>query len=114
MARVATDVQASARRSRRSSRRATPGDRIRFAVGVLGELLITFGIVVLLFAVYELEVTDLRAAATQRGLSNDLQQAWAGDTPARPGGPDPVVVPVKGQPFAVLRVPRLGQNYSRV
>lgn len=81
---------------------------------MIGELLITFGIIVLLFAVYELKVTDLRNAATQRGLSSELQRTWAGDRPSRPGGPDPVVQPVKGQPFAVIRIPRLGSGYSKV
>lgn len=76
-------------------------------------MLITFGIIVLLFAVYELKVTDLRNASTQRGLQHDLAQAWAGGGPARPHGPDPQVDPVKGQPFAVVRVPRLGDDYSR-
>lgn len=111
---MATDLQAPAQGSRSPRRRSSTGDRIRFVFEVLGELLITFGIIVLLFAVYELKVTDLRAAATQRGLQSDLQQAWAGAAPSRPNGPDPVVTPVKGQPFAVIRVPKLGADYSRV
>jgi sortase A len=76
--------------------------------------LITFGVIVLLFAVYELKVTDYRAAATQHGLSSQLDRQWAGQRTPRPGGPDPVVRPVEGQPFAVLRVPRFGADYSRV
>src|SRR4051812_38525375 len=111
---VATDLQAPAHADRRPPNRSSTGDRIRFAFEVLGELLITFGIVVLLFAVYELKVTDLRNAATQRGLENQLQQAWGGAGPTRPNGPDPVVTPVKGQPFAVIRVPGLATHYSRV
>jgi sortase A len=83
-------------------------------VQVLGELLITFGVIVLLFAVYELKVTDLRAASTQRGLQNQLTKTWAGGAPTRPNGPDPAVTPVSGEPFSVLRVPRLGAGYSRV
>src|SRR3978361_2217980 len=101
---VVTEVQAPAPAGGRPPTRSTAGDRVRFAFEVLGELLITFGIVVLLFAVYELKVTDLRNAATQRGLSSDLQRVWNGQTPTRPGGPDPVVNPVKGQPFAIIRM----------
>jgi sortase A len=111
---VTTDLGAPAQTHRRPQKRPTVGDRIRFVFEVIGELLITFGIVVLLFAVYELKVTDIRAAATQRGLSSELQRNWAGSTPTRPNGPDPLVQPVKGQPFAEIRMPRLGADYTRV
>jgi sortase A len=110
---VATEAGTAARPDARAPRRHTTGDRIRFGFQVLGELLITFGIVVLLFAVYELKVTDLRNAASQRGLQDTLAQQWAGEGPVRPGGPDPAVRPVDGQPFAVLRVPRLGASYRQ-
>lgn len=112
--RVATDLQAPARRGGQPSQRSSAGARIRFAFEVLGELLITFGIIVLLFAVYELKVTDLRNAATQRGLQHDLQQTWSGEAPGRPNGPDPVVHPIKGQPLAIIRISRLDAHYSRV
>src|SRR3954468_18052902 len=111
---VTTDRAERSTHRARLARRRTTGDRIRFAFEVLGELLITFGIVILLFTVYELKITDLRTAATQRGLQSDLQQEWAGNAPARPNGPDPVVEPLEGKPIALLRVPRLGEDYSRV
>jgi sortase A len=95
-------------------RTRSTGDVVRLVVQVLGELLITFGVIVLLFAVYELKVTDLRTASTQRGLQSQLNKAWAGDRPVRPNGPDPVVTPVEGQPLAVIRIPKLGTDYSRV
>ncbi len=109
-----TDLRERSADRGRAPRRRTTGDRVRLGFEVLGELLITFGVVVLLFAVYELKVTDWQTAATQRGLASDLQQAWSGAGPGRPGGPDPTVEPVEGKPFAVLRIPRLGDDYSRV
>lgn len=99
---------------RPSRRRSTLGDRVRFGFEVLGELLITFGVVVLLFAVYELKVTDLRTAASQRSLQSDLTRLWGAAPAPRPNGLDPVVAPVPGEPLALLRVPRLGDDYSRV
>ncbi|MDQ1648810.1 MAG: sortase [Frankiaceae bacterium] len=97
-----------------SPRGRSAGDVVRLLVQIVGELMITFGIVVLLFAVYELKVTDLRAASTQRGLQNQLDKAWSGAGPVRPNGPDPVVTPVEGQPIAVVHIPKLGADYSRV
>src|SRR5690242_7931127 len=55
-------------------RRRTTADRVRLAFDVLGELLITFGVVVLLFAAYELKITDWQTASTQRGLASDLER----------------------------------------
>lgn len=112
--RVTTDLRERSQYQARPHRRRTTGERVRLCFEVLGELLITFGVVILLFAVYELKITDLRTASTQRGLQSDLQQAWAGDGPARPNGPDPTVTPQVGEPLAVMRVPRLGADYSRV
>jgi sortase (surface protein transpeptidase) len=82
---------------------------LRGAARVLGELLVTAGVVVLLFVVYELYVTDLLAARAQDHLSGQLKDEWA----APAAGTDPTQVPV-GDGFAVLRIPRLGGDFSRV
>jgi len=87
------------------------------AVGVVGELLITFGVLVLLFAVYELTVTDYRAAASQHRLQRQLAQAWAGPhtTRGRGDGPFRSATPPAvsdGQGFAVIRIPRFGGSYQ--
>jgi sortase A len=76
-------------------------------VRTVGELLVTAGLVVLLFVVYELFVTDLVAAGQQADLSEELQQEWAaGRVEDRPAVP--------GDALAVLYVPRLGTDYRRV
>lgn len=108
---AAAEVRAA---DRPPGRGGSLGDAVRLAVQVFGELLITFGVVVLLFAVYELKVTDLRTAATQRGLQSELERAWGGAPPGPQNGPDPVVEPRKGEPLAVVGIPRLGEDYSRV
>ena len=78
----------------------------------LGELLVTAGVVVLLFVVYEVYVTDLLNDRQQGQLADQLQQQWdAAPAPAPAAVP---VAPAVGQPLAVLHVPRLGEDWSRV
>ncbi|MGY1723860.1 class E sortase [Blastococcus sp. SYSU DS0533] len=75
----------------------------------LGELMVTAGLVLLLFVVYEVYVTDLLAERRQDQLSSELQEQWA-DAPADAG-----LVEVEiGDAFGVLRIPRLGEDYARV
>ena len=80
---------------------------MRLVARTLGELLVTGGLVVLLFVLYELFVTDLVAAGEQSELSEQLQQDWsAGAVEDRPAVP--------GDALAVLYLPRLGSDYRRV
>ena len=76
----------------------------------VGELLVTGGLVVLLFVVYEVHVTDLLTERRQDELSAELHERWAENAPAEAG---PVQVEV-GDAFGVLRIPRLGEDYARV
>jgi sortase A len=90
---------------------------------IVGELLVTFGIIVFLFIFYELKVTDWIAAGTQHRLSQTLEKQWqqpAATVPAIPGKatPKPVADPplnvVDHQGFAIIRIPRFGAGFSRV
>jgi sortase (surface protein transpeptidase) len=78
-------------------------------VGVVGEVLVTCAVVVLLFVVYELFVTDVIADRRQGELSQQLHEDW--DRSA-------AVVPVHeskvGDAFGVLHIPRLGLDFERV
>jgi sortase A len=76
---------------------------------VTGSLLITAGLVVLLFMAYELWGTSLPANNAQRGLHRQLQRQWAA-APATSAG----IHAGYGQPFAVLTIPRLGPSYRKV
>lgn len=58
------------------------GGRLRAAVGVGGELMITLGLVLLLFVVYEVYWTNVISAGKQRDATAELDQRWADD----PGG----------------------------
>jgi sortase A len=94
------------------------GDAVRTGLRGLGQTLITFGVVVLLFCVYELEVTGLYTAQQQDRLGRQLTQQWAQEpiTPAQPGQPArPVPVALSlGGALARLHVPRFGAQYAEV
>jgi sortase (surface protein transpeptidase) len=81
------------------------------ATGVLGELLVTAGLVVLLFVVYELFVTDLLNQKAQSDLSQSLHQQWQRTAPTTT---TPRADLTGGNAFAVLYIPRLGPDYQRV
>jgi len=81
--------------------------------GVIGELILTAGLVVLLFVVYELFVTDLINKGKQSDLSQSLHQQWS-RTPAAAAASTPRADLTGGNAFAVLYIPRLGRDYQRV
>ena len=86
--------------------------RGRQAVHWLGEVLITLGVVCLLFVGYLLFWTNVRADAAAQTLTDDLRQQWAAH-PHSTGTATPGPVPmVAGQPFAIMRIPRLGNGWS--
>lgn len=93
-------------------------DGVRTALRGLGQTLITLGLVVLLFCVYELQVTGLVTAREQERLGDALRASWAEPPPRPTGGGDggrgggavPDLVPVSsdlGEGIAVLHVPAL-------
>ena len=104
-------------------------DRSRAAVAVMGELLMTAGVVILLYAVYVLYGTGLQTAQAQTELRNDLTRTWAAPSPqAPPAQPAPApaprsaaptaqasapVPPSRGEAVALLRLPRFG-DYEKV
>jgi sortase (surface protein transpeptidase) len=86
-----------------------PNERWRIVVRTLGEVLVTGGLVVLLFVVYELFVTDLLTERRQGELSRQLEDAWE-----RPATAPPVHESLVGDAFAVLHIARFGPDYERV
>ncbi|WP_435829914.1 class E sortase [Micromonospora costi] len=97
--------------------RPSLASRIRAGLRVSGEVLITFGLVVLLFAGYEVWGKSAIVDAHQNDLSQQLAQAWGptGDptvsasTSASPSAkPSP---PVHGKPIAGLYIPKLDKNW---
>jgi sortase A len=106
-----------------------PGGSIRkkrrvSVVGVLGEIFITAGIVILLYLAWELWLNDLIFGASQSQVASSLSQEWQSDfstaepTPSADPTTDPVApvvmaVPKTNAPFATLIIPRLGADYHR-
>jgi sortase A len=81
----------------------------RGAVHGLGELLITAGLVVLLFCVYQLLWTNVQADRAQQRVGSTLREQWREqprvEAPARLTRSD------FGKGLAFLHVPRLGRKY---
>lgn len=85
---------------------------LRLALRGTGELLITAGMLLLLFCVYQLVWTNVEAARQQDAVTDRLSDDWrrpdAGSAPVT--APEP---PLKlGEGFALLRIPRLGDRYD--
>jgi sortase A len=91
--------------------RRTFGDNVRFVVRGVGQTLITLGLVVLLFVVYEVWITNIFAHRAQQKVTNELHQKWEDgiDPLALPGG-EVATIPV-GDGIAVMYVPRLGRDF---
>jgi sortase A len=71
-----------------------------------GELLVTAGVIVLLFVAYELWWTGITTRHEQTKLLAALQQQWARPVESAPR------VPPFGSGLAVLYIPRLGRHYK--
>ncbi|MFE5408193.1 class E sortase [Microbacterium sp. NPDC056569] len=114
---------------RRAARRDRPAPRRTSVVGVIGEILITAGVIVLLYVVWQLWVGDLIYGAERNAEGTELSQEWqqqyeeqnpeaapapSADPAAEPVTAPPPVIPEPGdgQEFAVMRIPRFGSDYA--
>lgn len=91
------------------------GDAARAAARGLGELLITAGLVLLLFVAYQLVWTNVEAERAQGQVADQIREAWERPAGRTVGGTEESAAPEKtdfGQGFAFLRIPRLGEKYS--
>lgn len=105
-----------------------PGRRARprvSVVGVIGELLLTAGVLILLFLGWQLWWNDAIMAGQQSDAASDLSKEWSsegraerGDDPAPPPA-DPAEPAVdttayaNADSFAVMYVPRFGEDSQR-
>ncbi|WP_243420903.1 class E sortase, partial [Micromonospora globispora] len=87
--------------------------RLRTGVRVTGEVLITFGLVVLLFAGYEIWGKSVIVDAHQNDLSSQLAQEWGptGDPTVSPGPSEDPKPPAEGKPVAGLYIPKLDKHW---
>ncbi|WP_205706748.1 class E sortase [Kineococcus vitellinus] len=98
---------------------------MRRAVSALGELLLTAGVLTLLFVVWQLHWTDLTSGRAQAATVSSLTERWDAGAPAAPAAapaptasaaapavPDVDQSPPTGDAFAVVYVPRFGPDYA--
>jgi sortase A len=90
----------------------TAGDRVRFLLRGVGQTLITGGLVILLFVVYEVYITNIFAHRLQVRVHNALETQWT-------NGKDPLDLPGAGQSgipigsgIANIYIPRLGKDFA--
>ena len=84
----------------------------RAGVRSLGEVLITAGLVLLLFCVYQLVWTNIEADHAQGKVSDTLRRQWS----SQGGNQSPGTIRLSksdfGKGFSFLHIPRLGRKYS--
>lgn len=84
---------------------------IRAATRGLGELLITAGLVLLLFVAYQLGWTNYEAHRQTDQAAGTLRDTW--ERPPTNGTPASAPLKLRnGKGFAFLHIPRLGRNWS--
>lgn len=82
-------------------------DGVRTFLRGLGQTLITLGVVVLLFVVYELYFTNVYTDRQQSQLGRQIEQTWSAPPPP-PGSKLGSVLP--GKAIAIIRMPRIGMT----
>jgi len=85
------------------------GDRARWVISGLGQLMITFGVVLLLFCVYELKFTNVYTGQQQEQLGKDLATTWAA-----PGKTAVLPDYQSGQGIARIYLPTIGDGQVHV
>ena len=81
---------------------------IRVVSRTLGEVLVTAGVIVLLFVVYQLVWTNVQADRAAKAQTSLLIEKWNASPPA----PEYDLPLKNGQPFALMFIPRLGDRYQ--
>ncbi len=95
--------------------RPTIGSRIMAGVRVVGEMMITFGLIVLLFAVYEVFGATAAVEAEQNTLGTQLDDLWKSPDPTvSPGGPVKAAPAPPGGPIGRIYLPKIDKNLVMV
>lgn len=111
-------------------RRPTKAPRRRASVtGVLGEILITIGVVVMLYVAWQLWVGDLIYGAENNAKGAELSEQWEASAPTEPlpeptatadaeqpasTAVEPIILPQPAdtEVFGVMKIPRFGPDYA--
>ncbi|MEP7178175.1 MAG: class E sortase, partial [Pseudonocardiales bacterium] len=88
------------------------GDSFRLVLRGIGQTLITAGMVILLFVVYEVYITNVFAHREQVKVHNALEKRWAhGTDPLKLPGGASSAIPI-GDGIANLYIPRFGRDFA--
>ncbi len=118
---TALDAQGTRRRAIGADKGSGRGGRPVSVLGVMGELFVTAGVLLLLFLAWQLWFNDLVVGNQQNAQAGEVSQAWnkeGAGAPARDDRPDPgepvvLSAPANTVQFANLIVPRFGSDYVR-
>lgn len=100
----------------RATARRTAADRRRAGLIVLAELVLTASALLLLYLGWYLVVDDRAVAADQHAAATRLVREWETLPASGPRAPEAPAVPADleaGDTFAVIRVPRFGDDWLR-
>ena len=86
---------------------------MRRALGVFGELLVTLGLLVLLFVAWQLWWTDVESDRAQAATVSSLTREFAAAPATPPAGAGAGATDLPAGAFAVVRIPRFGADYAR-
>lgn len=98
-------------------------------VGVIGEILITAGVIVLLYVVWQMWLGDVIYGAERNAQGTELSQRWqeqstaeapaaapapvpSATTGAETAAPPVIPEPADAETFAVMHIPRFGSDYA--
>jgi sortase A len=107
-----------------SKRRRRPRRRIS-VVGVIGEVLITAGVITLLYVVWQLWVGDIIYGVERNAAAHELSEQWeqeyvaaspdAAPAPVPSTSAEPIILPeaADAQIFGNMYIPRFGADYTR-
>ena len=88
-------------------------ERVRVGVRGVGEILITLGLVLLLFCAYQLWWTDVTSNAATSDANNAFAQTLEQTPVITDGKIPPLGTPESGEPFARMFVPKFGEGWVK-
>lgn len=129
MSQTRADTGDAVPRGRRAQRRGGRAKRSVSVIGVIGEILLTAGVVTLLYVSWQLWIGDMIYGAERNAQGQELSEQWQAEyeasVPDIPGpeatneaAPEPTAVepvilpePADTQEFGIMWIPRFGPDY---